>query len=491
MKLYASYYSQRKIALNDNYLISLGDRKGRTLENKFRTGNNNINLFISVLILLPVVSLVLLVIITRGALEHIREVFDEIRVTYSFHASFSSTIAIGFVFSLFVLGMDVSAIYEVSLQNKIFGYQAKHRFQSLPLYWVTVITLFFDLSSFVIGLLHLIALCTEKSSKLCFKYILFNIFCCFNEEEGNDGEEVEEKERKMWLLTASFIAPVVCFSSHLGYCVIAWFSFPSTAAAVLIMYSLTFVVYFVVLRQLYKTIVNAGCCSKSSNRNTEEQQPLTTMESQENRKEISCKIIGLTIGVGILMVLCQVWLTSGLILLPISNIIESAPHYLQSVGSTAFVTITGLLALNLLVIKPRKQLEKQQEEMFEVVVKTCKSINEKRTQPAADCDGGPADGPAGHGDDPAGHGDDPAGRNDGPAGHGDDPAGRNDGPAGRNDSPAGRNGGPAGRNGGLAGRNGGPAGRNGGPAGRNGGPAGRNGGPAGRNGGPAGRNGVV
>ena len=71
---------------------------------------------------------------------------------------------------------------------------------------------------------------------------------------------------------------------------------------------------------------------------------------------------------------CQVWLTSGLVLLPISNLIESAPHYLQSVGNTAFITITTLLALNIFVINPNKC----QDKIFEVVLKTCKSIHEKQ-----------------------------------------------------------------------------------------------------------------
>ena len=73
-------------------------------------------------------------------------------------------------------------------------------------------------------------------------------------EDSTVREDVT-KEIKMWLITAFFIAPIACFGSHLDYCIIAWLSFPSTAAAVLIMYSLTFIFYFTILKQLYIAII--------------------------------------------------------------------------------------------------------------------------------------------------------------------------------------------------------------------------------------------
>ena len=157
----------------------------------------------------------------------------------------------------------------------------------------------------------------------------------------------------MWLLAFSFIAPIGCFASHFGYCIIAWFSFPSTAAAVLIMYSLTFVVYFIALRQLYIAIVTCTPSKQEEETHTctsciciqvdddikSHSDERESYKEKGKEQEISCIAFSSMILLGVLMAGCQVWLTSGLVLLPISNLIESAPHYLQNAGNTAFVTI--------------------------------------------------------------------------------------------------------------------------------------------------------
>ena len=473
MKLYATYYRHERIVITDDYpIISVRDVKGGKLDKYFRSATYSTILFVSVLLGLPLICLVSVIIIVKGARWQIRKTLNSERV--SFQASFSSTVAIGWVFSLFVLVMDAAAIYEANVDNNILSNQASHEYGSLPLFWITGVTVAIDVASFVIGMVLLIASARYKSSECC------NIFChCTckckenvskkpeieldtvpfgvnsdkteaekpenervnsdkteaekpenervnsdkteaekpenervnsdkteaekpeNERVNSDKTEAEKervnsdkteaekervnsRERRMWLIMISLIAPIVCFGSHVGYCIIAWLSFPSTGSAVFTMYTLTFTFYFITLRQLYVALVTWSA-PKTKYSTDSKKQRLMVSEERAKYKEIGKEgvnvyVLFALIGAGILLAVCQVWLASGLVLLPISNLIESAPLYLQSAVNTAFLTITGLFALNIFVIKPRKK--NRQDKILKFVLQNMKQpADTSTTQP--------------------------------------------------------------------------------------------------------------
>ena len=101
---------------------------------------------------LPLLFFASVAIFTRGARWQIRRNLNSNKV----HASFSATVVVGWVFSLFVLVMDIAAVVEASSDNQILGNQAKHRYGSLPLFWMTSITMLFDIAFFVVGVLFLV-----------------------------------------------------------------------------------------------------------------------------------------------------------------------------------------------------------------------------------------------------------------------------------------------------------------------------------------------
>ena len=78
------------------------------------------------------------------------------------------------------------------------------------------------------------------------------------------------------MVTITFASSFVSFGTHFPYIIIAWIEYPDHAAAIAIIYALSFLYYFVTFRYLYQFLPNnladlcscwrrccgsSGCCS--------------------------------------------------------------------------------------------------------------------------------------------------------------------------------------------------------------------------------------
>ena len=175
------------------------------------------------------------------------------------HAYLAALALTGMVFTAFVLAMDICALD--------FVVEGKHEFtmhksisKEYSLLFV-VITMALDappiLHSFIVVVYLRILACTccgtnHSVLRNCFEVYLYPIF---GKIKATEGDTNHTEEFKIWIVLTLCFAPLFCIASHSGYIVVSWVSDVEHATSITLLYMLSFLYYFIILRQLYIAFV--------------------------------------------------------------------------------------------------------------------------------------------------------------------------------------------------------------------------------------------
>ena len=156
------------------------------------------------------------------------------------------------------------------------------------------------------------------------------------------------KQEQFWTYMLPLIPPVWCISSHFGFIIVAWTSFVRHSSAFTVFYIFVISVMFIVMRQTYRLVVHWWYALKP-NVNTEEE-----IERIMEEDGISIPAIWITRFVGAILVLIFTYLLFGLWLLPVSEVVEDAPVYLNDALQLVFIVLAALISYELISIKDQK-----------------------------------------------------------------------------------------------------------------------------------------
>lgn len=272
---------------------------------------NSIGVFFSLLFGIPVLFFPFLIVFVKSARAQIR---TRIR-NPQHHSSLAALVSLFFVFSVFVVAMDITAVHSAYSSNNVFEMM---NFSDITPFYFLPVVLSIDLITLATSTFVLLTLCCCHDSGLrcCTRFWLCGIFCCqsFSEEAScrsdcadcckdlcknllccKKAPQIEscllgcfccrckdcscceksspqteggnKNEQKVWLLTITFASSFVSFGTHFPYIIIAWIEYPDHAGAIATMYALSFLYFYVTLRYLYQFLPNnmadlCSCCRR-------------------------------------------------------------------------------------------------------------------------------------------------------------------------------------------------------------------------------------
>lgn len=263
-------------------------------------------LFNTFCLILPLGLFLLVLLILQTCRPKIRQLLGQPSPGSSLNQNYAALILTGIVFSSYVLICDVFALgYTVKLGS--FDY-TKDSIKDLSIFTIAAIFAM----DFLALLFSMVSLCfvscpTRKRRKDCimhykgfFDFICFwrqfhhqnieDVQCIMLTGPVNDGNTVvhpntaaqttvapepmtavaqvrlrekHQLENKLWLLMASFTAPIVCIGTHTSFMIMAWSSDSDTASSMTVVFILSFLYYFLGFRQLYIMIASCPCTQLS------------------------------------------------------------------------------------------------------------------------------------------------------------------------------------------------------------------------------------
>ena len=259
---------------------------------------NNIGIFFSLLFGLPVLFFPFLIVFVKSARAQIR---TRIRNPQN-HSSLAALVSLFFVFSVFVVAMDITAVHFAYSSNNVF---AMMNFSDITPFYFLPVVLSIDAIALLIAICVLFTLCCCHDSPCCIRFWLCGIFCCqsFSEEAScrsdcadcckgpfsclkflfcyccrykncscyekslPQTEGGNKNEQKVWLLTLTFASSFVAFGTHFPYIIIGWIEYPDHAGAIATMYALSFLYFYVTFQYLYQFLPNnmadlCSCCRR-------------------------------------------------------------------------------------------------------------------------------------------------------------------------------------------------------------------------------------
>ena len=181
--------------------------------------------FISLPIVMPVITLIALLIYIHGAHIYIR---NKVKDPKQF-PTIAALYWIGQTFSVYVIIMDILALKASHPHNRIF---------STLLYFIIPIEILSLLLSLVIVLISTFSGVVNCQSKIY-----------------NRGILISQKETKIWSCISGFISPLICVSSHIGFVIGGWISFGERSISILLFYLFVFLILYWCLRQSYRVSV--------------------------------------------------------------------------------------------------------------------------------------------------------------------------------------------------------------------------------------------
>ena len=175
------------------------------------------------------------------------------------------------VFSGFVLICDGFTLYQVyvnddlKLLDDIYGIN-EYTFSKVTIGAILTVD---GLAVLFSGLNFFVVLCLAQKhcqgcTHRCFSCFIFMCFCRKHKMSHSKDEVDSERKHQeyiLWLLLASFIAPIVCVGTHSSFVIMAWTSDYEQANSMTVVFILSFTYYFLGFRQLY-IIFAQGCCVK-------------------------------------------------------------------------------------------------------------------------------------------------------------------------------------------------------------------------------------
>lgn len=173
------------------------------------------------------------------------------------------------VFSSFVLICDGFTLHEVYFKDRLKLLEDMHGIHAYTFSKVTIAAILTldGLAIFFSGLNFFVVLClTQKCcqdcTRHCFSCFIFMCFCrkhTYSELEDEVKSKHKHQGYRLWLLLASFTAPIVCIGTHSSFVLMAWTSDSEQANSMTVIFILSFIYYFLGFRQFY-IIFSQGCC---------------------------------------------------------------------------------------------------------------------------------------------------------------------------------------------------------------------------------------
>ena len=151
------------------------------------------------------------------------------------HGTVAALIQMSVIFTFYVFAMDVAGFY-YTVTSDIISYDSNAAF-----YLSTVTGLVIDLAAFVWVVIILITSCHWD----CKNFI----------QHLKHGDPCRGYGRIKKLISTVCVAPVLCLSNHLHYIIIAFITDAFHAGSIIIMYGISFFVFYFVFRQFYNRVV--------------------------------------------------------------------------------------------------------------------------------------------------------------------------------------------------------------------------------------------
>ena len=319
--------------------------KGNNIDSDFSNAMSSA-CFISFVIGFIVFGLALSFLLATSTHIHIRKKL----LDPQYHPDLASLLCLGILFSVYVISMDILGVSkDIGESNDNFGWKC----------WISSM-IFVELITLLGILIALIVItyldCCKVSTKV--------------------GHMRSWDEIKAWCLILAFIPPLVCFSSHIGFILVAWISFATHATGIFFTYLIVFVMYYVILRQFYHLcILLIHVCKREPKTKKDIQQPQPPSYELDDtffelvphnikvsdptiedliflhyQKKLSFKvwIVWVVLPAGIILSILVIYFLSGLHMLPLNEITEYTPNQIFNFIQSAFVVIAFLVSYKLI-----------------------------------------------------------------------------------------------------------------------------------------------
>ena len=322
--------------------------------------SQDIALFFSLAIGLPIAVLVLVWITVRGGFSYIRVRINDAECFPTVAALFW----IAQTFTLFVIIMDALAISEnaaVDANNKLQPYQ---------LAFIYCITIVLGLGFFLNFFLALVPSVISHNKNVTYKTIFESYTKCFLISFLFSFKYIGRKEARVWLFLSSLLMPIIALSSHAGFIIGGWVSYEDRSIAILLLYLIIFIFIYWSLQYIYRfstfvanyTLRKArGCCH--STQSDEQVDSIVYVEARDDgahhedelaSEKQTIKHVGFDSIAVFFMLFISVFLYSILIYIglalaiPLLYSIDQAFFHIFTIGKYALIIIAFLLTYNAL-----------------------------------------------------------------------------------------------------------------------------------------------
>ena len=322
--------------------------------------SQDIALFFSLAIGLPIAALVLVWITVRGAFSYIRVRINDAECFPTVAALFW----IAQTFTVFVIIMDALAISEneaVDANNKLQPYQ---------LAFIYCIIIVLGLGFFLNFFLALVPSVISHSKNVTCKTIFERYTKCFLISFLFSFKYIGRKEARVWLFLSSLLMPIIALSSHAGFIIGGWVSYEDRSIAILLLYLFIFVFIYWSLQYIYRfstfvtnyTLRKArGCCH--STQSDEQVDSIVDVEvgddgvhhedelasEKQTIKHIGFNSIAMFFMLFISVFLYSILIYIGLALaIPLLYSIDQAFFHIFTIGKFALIIVAFLLTYNAL-----------------------------------------------------------------------------------------------------------------------------------------------
>ncbi len=326
------------------------------------TGGYNLIMFYILTALLPLVMVSMLLFFVC---KNSRKTFINPR----WYPTFASLIAIGLGFSVFVVVMDVCTIVWVWFKDNE---------------WTGVVDPG-DVSSFV----SISVTISLDGLWVTVGGVILIVFC-YNYWKLCQCTCMSHQVNCMWWLCLSFITPLGCFGSHVGYMIVGWLTNPRHGGAVFTIYAFSFIYYLALGKMAYcfcedKTDPKpkSETDSKPGSETGHELQVLTPKEHHKNKYstidsstgKFSFKCLLIVMVVEFFAACLEAYTIASFAGLPLIGAVEQTPQYLLSIFQVTILVTTIVLAYKYLTADP--PIEK---EMLLGVIDNMKYLRQQHRQ---------------------------------------------------------------------------------------------------------------
>ena len=244
--LQLQHYAQDSTDLEDlnAHVVSAENRKNHH-------DQQNVALFSSLVVVLPVFTFVLILTSVFGVVPYIRSHIND-------SDNFPRVAAlywIGLTFAVYVSAMDVVAL----LKNEALDERdTLLHYQFIIIVFITAVE---GLGAILCFILALVPLSSHAKNPKCKSFFeSYYGICC-----GIISKEIDRKEARVWLFLSSLVTTITALSSHAGFIISGWVSYEERSVTVFLLYVFVFVFLYWSLQYMYRfsTIVVNSCIRKN------------------------------------------------------------------------------------------------------------------------------------------------------------------------------------------------------------------------------------